>query len=78
MQSRPKKQPYQKEQKISFFKQLSLTVVFLYVKLVLYSKGEETDVTIIFEIFGKSYVITYLNNREKGMHNARVFPVVPF
>ena len=41
-------------------------------------KEDETDVTIIFEIFGKSYVITYLNNREKGMYNARVFPVVPF
>lgn len=146
MQSRPKKQPYQKERKISFFKQLSLTVVFLYVKLVLYGKGEEnrelafeqvyqealenadlimetdgkfsksflakmdkvkikhrfdnlpdyvlsfrvfsmsidtekedeTDVTIIFEIFGKSYVITYLKNQENGIYNARVFPVVPF
>lgn len=39
---------------------------------------DETDVTIIFEIFGKSYVITYLKNQENGIYNARVFPVVPF
>lgn len=41
-------------------------------------KEDETDVTIIFEIFGKSYVIRYLKNREKGIYNARVFPVIPF